>query len=335
MDLTDRYLASVRILLPFTGRDDIIAELRDELASRREEREAATGRPLTRGEEDDLLREFGNPISVAGRFGGLQTIVGPELFPLYRLVTLMLMGITFAGGLIGLGVSLWAPGHVEPIAAAIHAMIDGPIWAVGFTTVGFAILDRTPWRANILRVLNDWDPRELPQFPTQRRSRRLQGWPHYVAGIVAQVVFIACWVGFIPLWRFDIPIDNAGNGGGAIHIGFDPALAVLYWPVLGLAFGAIVVEIARLMGRRRRTIAGILSIALHIAVIVVAGLALSVGPFATVTALDGAPPSVAAAASHGVNLGLHIAAIVVIVVSALAAVLDVWRMVRPDETVSA
>jgi hypothetical protein len=332
MDLTDRYFASVRLLLPFQGRDDIVAELRDELASRREEREADLGRPLARGEEEDLLRAFGNPITVAGRYGPLQTVVGPELFPLYRLVTLMLMGITFAGGLIGLGVSLWAPGHVAPIAAAIHAMIDGPIWVVGFTTIGFAILDRTPWRANILRVLNDWDPRELPQFPqAQRRSRRLQGWPHHVAGIVAQLVFIACWVGFIPLWRFDIPIDS----GGAIHVGFDPALATLYWPVLGLAFGAIVVEIARLMGRRHRIMAGILSVVLHIAVIVVAGLALSMGPFATVTPLDGVPPSVAAAASHGVNLGLHIAAIVVIVVSALAAVLDVWRMVRPDEAASA
>ena len=41
MDLIDRYLDTVRLLLPGGQRNDIIAELRDLLMSRREEQEAA------------------------------------------------------------------------------------------------------------------------------------------------------------------------------------------------------------------------------------------------------------------------------------------------------
>ena len=40
MDLIERYLASVRHLLPKQQRDDIVAELRDVLTGRREEKAA-------------------------------------------------------------------------------------------------------------------------------------------------------------------------------------------------------------------------------------------------------------------------------------------------------
>jgi hypothetical protein len=329
MDLTDRYFAAVRMLLPLQGRDDIIAELRDELASRREAREAELGRPLARGEQEDLLRAFGNPITVAGRFGGLQTIVGPELFPVYRLVTFLLVGISFAAGLLGLAIAIWtAPVGHEPIGGAIRALIGGPISMVGFTTVGFAILDRTPWRANILRVLNDWDPRELPDFPKVRPRRRLQGWPHYVAGIVAQCVFIVCWVGYIPLWRLIFPVDHTG---GAFEISFGPILTQLYWPVLAPALGAIVVEVAHLMGRAYRLLAGSLSIVMHLAVAGVAGWALSLGTWAVVTSVRGdVPEHVLSAVSLGVNTGFRYALLAFIVASVIAIGVDAWRMFRPE-----
>jgi len=41
MDLIDRYLDTVRLFLPRDQRDDITAELRDVLLTRREEKEAA------------------------------------------------------------------------------------------------------------------------------------------------------------------------------------------------------------------------------------------------------------------------------------------------------
>jgi len=59
MDLLDRYLHAVRWTLPRAKADDIIAELRDELVTRQEDREESLGRPLTQDETSALLKEFG------------------------------------------------------------------------------------------------------------------------------------------------------------------------------------------------------------------------------------------------------------------------------------
>ena len=82
MNLIEEYLRAVAALLPRGQRDDIVAELRDTILSRKEEREAALGRPLTSDEIEALLREIGHPVVVAARYGeGPQHVVGPMLYP--------------------------------------------------------------------------------------------------------------------------------------------------------------------------------------------------------------------------------------------------------------
>ena len=50
MDLIERYLAAIRRNLPVDKAADVTAELREDLFSRIEEREAALGRTLDRNE---------------------------------------------------------------------------------------------------------------------------------------------------------------------------------------------------------------------------------------------------------------------------------------------
>jgi hypothetical protein len=45
MELIDRYLAAVGVLLPNRQREDITAELRDALTTQRDEQQAELGRP--------------------------------------------------------------------------------------------------------------------------------------------------------------------------------------------------------------------------------------------------------------------------------------------------
>jgi hypothetical protein len=327
MDLTERYLTAVRFLLPLKGRDDIIAELRDALTTRREEQEAELGRPLAREEESALLRAFGNPIAVAGRFGGQQTVVGPELFPLYRLAALLLFGVSLVAGVIGVLVAAFLPAAAdESVAAAFKNLFDAPLASLGATTLVFAILDRSPWRANTLRFLDAWDPRDLPRPPRVRR--RQPGWPHHVAGIVAQIVFILCWTGAIPIWgRLVFPLDHHP---GVVSISFAPILALIYWPVLALAFAAIVVEAAHLAGRAHHRIADSLSAGIHAVVVAVAATTLNAGRWVVVTGADGAPAAIVQDVTHGLNQGIQITLVVVIVVSAIGVGADVWRFFRHD-----
>ncbi|WP_334161979.1 hypothetical protein [Phenylobacterium sp.] len=81
MDLVERYLAAIGRELPEGHRADITAELRDELLSKIEEREAAAGRALDRRELERLLVEFGHPLVVAHRYRRIQHLVGPAVFP--------------------------------------------------------------------------------------------------------------------------------------------------------------------------------------------------------------------------------------------------------------
>ena len=51
MELIDRYLQSVKWMLPRKQQDDVIRELYDEILSPVEEKEDALGRPLTEDEQ--------------------------------------------------------------------------------------------------------------------------------------------------------------------------------------------------------------------------------------------------------------------------------------------
>lgn len=96
MDLLASYLSSVKVLLPRRQRDDIVAELTEELRSQIEEREEALGRPLTEAEQSALFEEHGDPIEVARRYRTTRRslalgweLIGPDLFPVYKLILAM------------------------------------------------------------------------------------------------------------------------------------------------------------------------------------------------------------------------------------------------------
>jgi hypothetical protein len=125
MDLIERYLAAVGFLLPRRQRDDITAELREALLARREDKEAETGHPITRGEEDDLLRAFGHPLVVAARYGRQQYLIGPELYPIYVFALKVLLAI-IAGAAVVTGVVSAAVGPGQPGAAIATSL--GVFW---------------------------------------------------------------------------------------------------------------------------------------------------------------------------------------------------------------
>jgi hypothetical protein len=87
MMLIDHYLNAVRMYLaPGQPHDDIVNELRENLLSQIEEKEAGLGRPLSEPEQETLLTGHGNPMIVAGRYGATTRnvafgwqLIGPEL----------------------------------------------------------------------------------------------------------------------------------------------------------------------------------------------------------------------------------------------------------------
>src|SRR5271170_5032519 len=86
MDLLDRYLQAVKKHLPWQRQDDILAELRANLESQLEDKEAELGRPLTKDEAEAWLKQIGPPIQVAARYQPQQYLIGPAIFPTYWFV---------------------------------------------------------------------------------------------------------------------------------------------------------------------------------------------------------------------------------------------------------
>ena len=321
MDLIDRYLDTVRLFLPLSQRDDIAAELRDVLLTRCEEREEELGRPLSRTEQEAVLKAFGHPLVVAARYGSQQYLIGPDLYPAYRFVLALVLGALILAAAVA-GVVQTAAGIGGPFAGlgtAIGVVWGGAFVAIGAVTFTFAALQRTGVGQ---RMLQEWSVAELPHLSLRRRRER---WYQPLAGMVVQIIFLLWWVGLIRGWPAAIPVKP----GGMLHLAFAPELHDLYLPVLALAAGAIAVNGLKPAGRETRAIALTLDIILQSAAVAVAGLALRAGHWAAVTG-EGLPAKALAETSYGVDIGAKVTLIVLICVGVLAVALDAWRLIRPE-----
>jgi len=320
MDLIDRYLDAVRLFLPRDQRDDIAAELRDVLLTRREEREALLGRPLTRKEDEAMLHDYGHPLIVAARYGQPRYLIGPELYPIYAFVLMIVLAaIGVAAAITGVVAVAVASGDAaRGLGAALSVAWTGGFVAIGAVTAIFAVLQRT---GASQRITLDWSIKDLPRI-TRRRPR--QPWFEHATGIVFLTLFLFWWVGLI---RPDVP-DIPLHTGGALHVAFAPALHGLYLPLLALAAGRIAVHALMLAGREVRSIALALDAVLQAALAALAGFALHAGHWAIVTgAVD---KLVLAKVDQGVNIGAEVTLIVVICAAVVRLGFSLWRLVRRE-----
>ena len=177
MDLIEEYLKAVAALLPKAQRDDIAAELRDTILSRKEEREAGLGRPLTPDETEALLREIGHPVVVAARYGeGPQHVVGPMLYPYWLLavkVVLVIQAILAAVVFVTSGLAYGDVGYGFVHALAVG--VSGAATLIGFATIAAWLIERHRIR---IGYLDAWRVKDLRAFTRafEGLDSAFQGW---------------------------------------------------------------------------------------------------------------------------------------------------------------
>jgi hypothetical protein len=164
MDLIERYVNEVGRKLPRKGRSDVKAELNSTL------RDMADDRYKGAATEDDvveMLKEFGSPDEVAASYRPAgQYLIGPELFPIFKLVTgAMLLAVTI-GLTVALAISfIFADRETFEIGESLLNAISGyfQAWITGFTVVVivFAILQRLGVKPDE-EDEDEWDPQALP-----------------------------------------------------------------------------------------------------------------------------------------------------------------------------
>lgn len=168
MELLDRYLQAIEFWLPKRQRQDIIAELSEDLRSQIDERETELGRKLQNEEVEAILKRCGSPLAVALRYQPQQYLIGPTLFPIYRFVlALLVAGSVVPQFLVWLGFLIVDPAHrgylhIENLGLTV-------VFFAFFTTLGFAILERN---GAMQERLNTWNPRKLPAVRDPNRIPR-------------------------------------------------------------------------------------------------------------------------------------------------------------------
>ena len=317
MDLLDRYLSAIASQLPEEQKADVIAELRDLLLSQVEEKEAALGRPLARGELEAILKDFGHPLVVAGRYRRFNQLIGPEVFPFYwfglRLVlTIVVVVQVILGAIFMIGSD--NPGQV--FGQAIGRLVTSLIATVGWVTVAAAVIEHT----GAVKHLRRWNPRQLPPPVLKPRKSRFE----VAVEIAFGLLFIAWWMGWTA-WSF----QSSSDPDRLWFVG-GPMREAMHWPVFALAVAGLGVSAVELVRPGWNRLTAGLNLAWSLAAL--ATLVIYVRGGKVLVAQGYLPADQMARVEYGVNLGVNIGLAVLGVILAWEALKDAWWLIRGRAT---
>jgi hypothetical protein len=217
MDLIERYLAAIGRQLPRGQVRDITNELRDVLLSRVEEQQARLGRPLERGELEALLIDFGNPLTVAGRYRKVQHLIGPEMFPYWWAAVKIALSILAAFVLVLVMLAL-------ALGNAIDFMrLPSAFWQEAFSVIALiTLVCAAIEQSGKMPILLKWKPSRLPPAVGKPPSRF-----ETAVAVGMNVVFILWWTGVI---RFrDVAPQPWPH---FITVALAPVWTAWFWPIL-------------------------------------------------------------------------------------------------------
>jgi hypothetical protein len=231
MELLDRYLQAVKRHLPWQRQDDIIAELRANLEAQLEDKEAELGRPLTKEEAEEWLKQIGPPIQVAARYQRQQYLIGPAVFPTYWFVLQLALAWTTAIYVIARLVEIAAKGLGGE--ALLGAALQLPsIWLVNaaIVTLIFAAIElagaKYPGKFHAFAPMTaPWSP---GTWPPANAGVAADSRPRSLAKALAEVFFgclFLAWLLLVPHYPFLL------FGPGAWYFHASPyQLAPVWWP---------------------------------------------------------------------------------------------------------
>lgn len=220
MDLIDRYLQAVKFWLPSEQKQDIAAELSEDLRSQIEDKESELGRPLNNAEVDAILKNLGPPMLVAQRYLPQRSLIGPALFPMYWFVLRFSWLCIYGPWLIiviGLKILASSGAHTGAAASGMFEPFFRSIFIqFAVVTCAFAAIERAHANAAWLK---DWNPRKQLKVRDPNRITRTSS------------ISELAWYGMLLLWWVNVLRLPTIPG---VSISMAPAVLRLYWPILVL-----------------------------------------------------------------------------------------------------
>lgn len=301
MELIERYLQAVKFALPEHQRDDIIKELRDNILSQIEEKEAELGHPLSEDEQVELLKKLGSPMHLASRYRKQQHMIGATMFPIYWKVLKASLGLAF---LVLVVASIGTAAAGKTLMESLGVLFRYPSVALmtfAWITLVFSALE---FFGAKLRLKDNWDPRKLPKLikHNPRKSRF-----ELIAQLLVQTIF-GVW------WLVGLHYQYLILGPGVALVRFGPVWLTIY--PLWVAMVAIDAMLTAAMlawpaWTQGRAVSRLVMSALGLVV-----LYFLINAPDLFVAADSSKPqlqALAKGANYGVHLGMVIAAVVNVV----------------------
>lgn len=244
MDLLDRYVQAVKWWLPKGQKDDIIAELSEDIRSEIEEKEAALGRKLEPAELEAILGQRGNPALVAGRYLRQEYLIGPRVFPFYRAALKGVFWFYLVPWLLVWGYLVaFVPGYRArypglALIGTLGAWWEIAVYSFAIITVVFAIVDRRERRS---RFLETWNPRHLPPVRDPHRIPRSSS----IAELMLNTAFIAAWVSLPRFSSFSV--EEGSDLRLTLGAVWQSLHGDLFFPVLLLLVASVALSLANLL----------------------------------------------------------------------------------------
>jgi hypothetical protein len=321
-DLIPRYLSAVERRLPKEESKDIIAELKEAIASKVESKEAQLGRPAETDDVAAVLKEFGHPVVVASRYTGRDHLIGPQLYPWFWDAQRVGVGLVFVVGIIIAAVrALESDRTMSVIIQGIGGAIEMAIWTFGVITVVFIVMERT--RANI-QIAKGWNPRTLPDDHIRKPKPLFDS----VFALAFDAIFILWWVKVV-----ELPNDVPGRNN-SMELHFSEAWAQLHTPILVLALLVAAVHVADILHPAWSRLRAGVSILGHIGGLAVLWVLFRAGPLVSVTAAE-AESQRALELAHTINGFVSPVLAFVGFFWAIGMGVEIWRLIQSVRTAPA
>jgi len=196
MELIERYLQAVGFWLPKAQKQDILAELSEDIRSQVEDKESELARKLTDAEVENILKRRGSPITVANRYLPQRNLIGPVLYPIYRLVLKMaFLFYAIPWLVVWLCISSYLPSyHAKTvgdfIAGTLHGLWLAILYTFASVTFAFGLLEKYALKSGFLEK---WNPAKLPPLRAANRIKHANS----IGEIVAFAVALIWWINFM------------------------------------------------------------------------------------------------------------------------------------------
>jgi hypothetical protein len=323
--LIERYLNSVKQMLPSAQQADIVAELRESIEEHVEAREAELGRPLKPVEVEAVLKSYGHPIIVAGRYGPQRTLIGPALFPVWWLslrVCLIIATVVYVANFV---VALIEQGGLpDGIAPALR------VWPHYFTTVLFIVGVVTAGTAIAERLkpgpFENWSLKDLSPVRMKPTGRLEIG-----AALFFEILGLVFWL-LVPFyWQ---KIAGVIVSQSDVHVVLLQPSAI-WWPTLwaivtGIAALQVIARIVQFVWPDRPVRNAVAHLALNLAGLVFAGVALSALPLFV---LDPILPEKLQNAMRIVNLVIQLSLWIMVAINvakSVGSLIQIGRGISPS-----